>query len=179
MLLVEDSNRKNIPKNIASFLQPVIIMNQHIDKAIYFKQNNHRISLLKAQIFSLRFFLTIPPLALCAFLFSSCSNPYSSMGHTSEMKLQQDLQFLEIYKDAYCDIKESYEQGDISRGRCLTLFYDKKENDALEDAKDEVGKRVSYVLSNPDEFDKEIAQKLSKTTNQIMECIGYINANCM
>ncbi len=118
-------------------------------------------------------------LIVSALLLPSCSDPYFSMSGESQLTIEKDILFLEIYENTLCSIKEMHEWEEISRGKCLALYYDFKENDSVQDGKKEVAKRVSYILNNPDKFDKKFPDRLSKVTRKIGVCAGYINQNCM
>jgi hypothetical protein len=114
-------------------------------------------------------------LIVSALLLSSCSDPYFSTRGESQLMIEKDIRFLEAYKNTFCSIMEMYERKEISRGKCIALYYDGKENDS---DKAEVAKRVSYILKNPDKFDKNISDRLSNITTKTVECTTYINQNC-
>jgi hypothetical protein len=114
-------------------------------------------------------------LIVSALLMSSCSGPYFSMSGESQLMIEKDIRFLETYKNTFCSIREMHEQEEISRGKCLALYYDNKENDS---DKREVAKRVSYILNNPDKFDKKISDRLSNITTKTVDCTNYINQKC-
>jgi hypothetical protein len=93
--------------------------------------------------------------------------------------IEEDIHFLEMYKNTLCSIKETHELEEISRGKCLALYYDFKGNDSVQDGKEVVAKRVSYILTNPDKFDKNFPDRLSIVTAKIEVCTLYIKENCM
>ena len=109
-------------------------------------------------------------------LLSSCSDPYFSMSGDSQLMIENDISILETYANTLCSIKEMQEREEISRGKCLAMYYDKKEHNRVEK---EVTKRVSYILSNPAQFDKEIYGRLTIITAKTADCANYINQNCM
>lgn len=109
-------------------------------------------------------------------LLSSCSDPYLTIRGDSQLMIEKDVHFLELYKNALCNIKDMHERQEISRGKCLAMYYDNTQNDRV---KSEVATRASYILNNPDEFDKSLAEKLSNIATETTECTAYINANCM
>ncbi len=119
-------------------------------------------------------------LIVSALLLASCSdNPYSSMSSNSQLIVEKDIDFLEMYQNTLCSIKKKHEWEEISRGKCLALYYDFKENDSVQDGKKEVTKRVSYILNNPDEFDEKFLDRLSYAIAKIGDCSSYIKKNCM
>ncbi len=118
-------------------------------------------------------------LIVSALLLPSCSDPYFSMSGEKQLAIEKDILFLEIYENTLCSIKKMHEWEEISRGKCLALYYDFKENDSIQDGKKEVAKRVSYISNNPDEFDKNFLDRLSNVTRKIGVCTSYINQNCM
>ena len=93
--------------------------------------------------------------------------------------VDKDIHFLEMYNNTLCSIKEEHEKGEISRGKCLALYYDFKDNDRVQNGKKEVIKRVSYILNNPDKFDDNYPVRLSDATMKIGACTNYIKKNCM
>jgi hypothetical protein len=114
-------------------------------------------------------------LIVSALFLSSCSNPYFSMNGESQLMIEKDIRFLEAYRNSFCSIMEMHERKEISRGKCIALYYDNKENDS---DKAEVAKRVSYIMKNPDKFDKNLFERLSNITTKTVECTNYINQNC-
>lgn len=119
-------------------------------------------------------------LIVAALLLPSCSdNPYSSMGSNSLMMVEKDIGYLEMYEKTLCGIKKKHEWEEITRGKCLALYYDFKGNDRVQNGKKEVTKRVSYVLNNPDKFDSSFPARLSDATMKIGVCTNYIKKNCM
>ncbi len=112
-------------------------------------------------------------------LLSSCSDPYFSMSGESKLMIERDIRFLEIYETTLCNIKEMHEREEISRGKCLALYYEFKENDGIQDGRKVVAKRVGYIMSNPDSFDRKYSEQLSEFTTKIGDCNSYINKNCM
>ena len=97
------------------------------------------------------------------------------MSGESQLMIEMDIRFLETYKNTVCSIMEMHEQKVISRGKCLALYYDNSENDSV---KGEVTKRVSYILNNPDKFDKNVSDRLSNITTKTGGCTNYISQNC-
>jgi hypothetical protein len=119
-------------------------------------------------------------LIVSALLLPSCAdNPYSSMSSESQLMIEKDIHFLEMYKNTLCSINEMRELEEITRGKCLALYYDFKLNDSVQDGKKEVAERISYILANPDKFDKIFLDRLSIITTKIEDCTRYIKENCM
>lgn len=116
-------------------------------------------------------------LMLPAFLLCSCANPYSSLYGDSPSRLKEDINFLDRYKQTVCDIKEQHEYGEISTGKCLALYYDCKED--MNDEKDDVVQRISYVYKHPDKVDQSTLNTVSEATVAIAGCLTYITENCM
>ena len=114
-----------------------------------------------------------------AVLTCSCTNPYSSLYDESSSKITEDTRFVEVYKNTICNIKEEHKQKEITSGKCLALYYDHKDQSQIKDEKEEVVKRVRYVLENPDKFDKKTHDLLSRTTVELADCDNYIILNCM
>lgn len=114
-----------------------------------------------------------------ALLLSSCVDPYSSLYGESPTKIKEDADFLEGYKTSLCSIKEQHEYEEISRGRCLALYYDFKEQSHTKKEKEEIVKRVSYIMKDPGKVDQSILDQLSRSTAEIGACKEYITENCM
>jgi len=89
------------------------------------------------------------------------------------------MYFVEMYKKTLCNIKKMHEWEEISGGKCLALYYDFKGNDGIQSGKKEVSKRVGYIVSNPDKFDKNLSAEITKATVEIGACNEYIKSNCM
>lgn len=100
------------------------------------------------------------------------------MGSNSQMMVEKDIQFVEMYKKSLCGIKKKHEWEEISGGKCLALYYDFKEDDRIQGSKEEVTRRVGYIVSNPDKFDKDLPAKITKATMEIGVCSNYIKSNC-
>jgi len=113
---------------------------------------------------------------LSALLLPACADPYYSIRGEAVLLIENDIRFLEKNENDLCSIKEMHENGDISRGKCLAMYYDNTENDR---AKKEVAKRASYILTHPDEFDRNFSERLSEATTKTMDCTTYIKQNCM
>jgi len=113
---------------------------------------------------------------LSALLLPGCADPYFSIRGEAVLLIENDIRYLEKYESNLCSIKEMHENGEISRGKCLAMYYDNTENDRV---KNEVAKRASYILSNPDEFDKDFSNRLSEVTTNTVDCTTYIKQNCM
>ena len=119
-------------------------------------------------------------LIVSALLLPSCAeNPYSSMSSESQLMIEEDIHFLEMYKNTLCSINEIHELEEITRGKCLALYYDFKLNDSVQDGKNVVAERISYIFANPDKFDKDFPDRLSIITTKIEDCTRYIKENCM
>ncbi len=114
-----------------------------------------------------------------AFPLCSCVNPLSSLYNESSSKLTEDARFVESYRNTICDIKKEHEYKEITSGKCLARYYDYKDQPHLKEEKEEVVKRVRYILENPEKFDQKTYNKLSKTTVEIANCDDYILLNCM
>lgn len=114
-----------------------------------------------------------------ASLLSSCVDPYSSLYGESPMKIQQDVDFLNGYKNGICGIKEKHEYEEISSGKCLALYYDFKDQSQIKSEREAVAKRVKYILEDPGEADQATLTQLSLATAAIGECKEYIKENCM
>lgn len=114
-----------------------------------------------------------------ALLISSCVDPYSSLYGESPTKIKEDVDFLESYKNGICTIKEKHEYEEISRGKCLALYYDYKEQSDIKSTKESVVKRVSQILKDPGKVDQSILDQLSLSTAAIADCKNYITENCM
>lgn len=114
-----------------------------------------------------------------ALLLSSCSDPYSSIYGESPAMLEKDIRFLEKYKNTLCSIKEKREYEEITRGKCLALYYEYKDKESIQDKKKETVKRIGYILGNPEKFDKDSYDRVSTATTGIVDCNSYINRNCI
>lgn len=86
---------------------------------------------------------------------------------------------MESYKDTICGIKDQHENKEITRGKCLALYYEHKDQSHIKEEKEKVVKRVGYILENPDKFDKKTHDKLSIASMEIANCDNYIMLNCM
>ncbi|THB70147.1 MAG: hypothetical protein D6B25_20555 [Desulfobulbaceae bacterium] len=112
-------------------------------------------------------------------LLPACSDPYFTMTGDAKMMIERDIRFLEMYEKSLCEIKKGREREELSRGKCLALYYDLKENERVENSREKVAKRVSYIVTNPDKFEKDDSIKVYNLTTKIGECDTYILQNCM
>lgn len=86
---------------------------------------------------------------------------------------------MEKYHETICGIQDQHEDEEISRGKCLALYYDYKDKMHIKDERREVIQRVRYILANPGKFDQDSYDLVSTATSEIVDCKSYIEKNCI